>query len=202
MANDKSAFLVEEYKQLHESLYKSNEAIVTAIRFTVTLFAAFSGAILVAYVREGGIDRKTVLIAVAAVSLFFFIVCLLGSFFLLNTFKGVRRMFTAINAIRTYYVSLDNIPKEYVIMPLKDSQQPHRLFAGWPAIFLSHIFSAFFLLVGSFTLYIFLDFVRDYLRILILAFCFLFTIIFSCIHGWLIERGLSNTITTKKTEDN
>lgn len=200
MANNKSTFLIEEYRQLHESLYKNNEVIVTGIRFMITLFAACAGAILVAFVKEDQMERKTVLIAVAGVSCFFFITCFMGSFFLLQTFKGARRMFSAINAIRSYYVSIENIPKEFVIMPLSKTHHPHRVFGGWPAIYLAHAFTAIFFLLGSITtLHLSLQPVPGLVRILT---CVSLTIILLCWHGVLIERAISKATTTERAEGN
>jgi MFS family permease len=193
MANDKSTFLIEEYKQLHESLYKSNEGIVTAIRFTITLFAAFCGAILVALVRENGIDKKQVFITIAAVSGFFFLICLLGSIFLLNSFKNVRRMLSAINAIRSYYVSIEKIPEECVVMPLPKNPQPFRLFGGWPAMYLAHIFATMFLLVCI--VIVCLLSLSFPISIVVLICCVLATILISVVYGGIVQRALAKTTT-------
>jgi hypothetical protein len=195
MANKVSNFLLEEYKRLHESLYKSNDAIVTAIRFAITLLAAFSGALVVAIVKKDEIDKERIVMAVFGVSIFFFAICLLGSFFLLTTFKNVRRMFRAINAIRSYYVSVEKIPKEFVIMPTLNVKQPHRIFGGWPAMYLAVIFATVFLLVSVVTGYLIIKSFNGSIRGFTL--CFAVAIIFLFLHGRFIEKSLKKTTLTK-----
>lgn len=189
MANGQSHFLLEEYKQLHESLYRSNEAIVTAVRFTITLLAASSGAILVACMRGDNVDTEGILTAIAILSFFFCLICFLGSFFLLNSFRNVRRMFSAINAIRSYYVSTEHIPREFVVMPLRAAAVPRRLFGAWPAMYLANIFAMLFLLLGIIMLYLLVQ--PDVAIHEVILFCVAPAMLFWGVHAYLIEKALS-----------
>ncbi len=116
---EQKEFLLAEYEQLHESLYRTGENVNNAFRLATTLMAAAVGAILVAVSKK--IDPHILKLFIASLSLFFLIISTLGSWLLTVNQRGMISKLKAINRIRRYFLECETSNSEYFFLPVSDN---------------------------------------------------------------------------------
>ncbi|MDP8238129.1 MAG: hypothetical protein P9X24_03480 [Candidatus Hatepunaea meridiana] len=111
-------FLIEEYKELHQSYYNSIVSVTSIFRFFIILFAGALSGIILAIAKDIPPDRlKFISVCLCT---FLFILSIISFHYILNGFYGMVRKLRAINMIRRYF--LDIVPEnaKYFKMPTSD----------------------------------------------------------------------------------
>ncbi len=148
MAEKQCRFLLEEYKYIHESIFRSNDKIVTGIRFFITLLAATAGGIFYG-ATTAKMAPDGVASCVVGASAFFFLLGILGSFMLLASRRNEVHRLRALNAVRRAFLDIDITKRRYFLMPVSDCEPRVPAVGGWPAVYFCIFFSAVFSFSGS-----------------------------------------------------
>jgi hypothetical protein len=139
-------FLIAEYANVYDTLYKNMDNWNHSIRLFFTLLTASVAAVLVGATKQ--LPTATVLRGAATLSALFFLICAFGSWLLVWSVGSTVAKLRAINAIRRHFLDLDPHKAKYFSLPVSDSGPLFSAIPGRASLFFTMFMSGLFAAVS------------------------------------------------------